>query len=99
MLDVLRLVISKAEELLQLFNHGRFRPGTYSLNLVGVRTQTTSFNNMPQVLNRLLTKKALLMFHKQLFHTQFIKHCPQVLHVLLNGGTKYQVYSHTAGYV
>ena len=93
--------MSKAEELLQFFNHGQFWPGTYNLNLVGVRAQTTSFDNMPQVLNRLLTKKALLMFSKQLFHTQFLKHCPQILHVLFNGGTKYQdviqVHSHTAG--
>ena len=51
MLDVLRIVISKAEKLLQFFNRGRFRPGTNSLNLVGVRAQTTSFNNVPQVLN------------------------------------------------
>ena len=101
MLDVLRIVISKAEKLLQFFNRGRFRPGTYSLNLVGVRAQTNSFNNVPQVLNRLLTKKALLTFREQLFHTQFLKHGTQVLHVLLNCGTKYQdiiqVYSHTAG--
>ena len=75
MLDVLRVVISKAEKLLQFFNRGRFRPGTNSLNLIGVRVQTTSFDNMPQVFNRLLTKKALLMFSKQLFHTQFLKHC------------------------
>ena len=67
MLDVLRVVISKAEELLQFFNRGWFRPGTNSLNLVGVRAQTTSFDNMPQVLNQLLTKKSLLMFGKQLF--------------------------------
>ena len=51
MLDVLRVVISKAEKLLQFFNRGRFRPGMYSLNLVGVRAQTTGFNNVPQVLN------------------------------------------------
>ena len=101
MLDVLSIVISKAEKLLQFFNRGRFRPGTNSLNLVGVRTQTTSFNNVPQVLNRLLTKKALLTFCKQLFYMQFFKHSTQVQHVLFNGGTKYQdvvqVYSHTAG--
>ena len=74
MLDVLRVVISKAEKLLQFFNRGRFRPGTNSLNLIGVRAQTTSFNNVPQVLNRLLTKKALLTLSKQLFCTQFFKH-------------------------
>ena len=51
MLDVLSIVISKAEELLQFLNRGQFRPGTYGLNLVGVRAQTTSFDNMPQVLN------------------------------------------------
>ena len=51
MLDVLRIVISKAKELLQFFNRGQFRPGTYSLNLVGVRAQATSFDNVPQVLN------------------------------------------------
>ena len=51
MLDVLRIVISKAEELLQFFNLGWFRPGMYGLNLVGVRAQTTSFDNVPQVLN------------------------------------------------
>ena len=51
MLDVLRIVISKAEQLLQLFNRGWFRPGTYDLNLVGVRAQTSSFDNVPQVLN------------------------------------------------
>ena len=71
MLDVLSVVISKAEKLLQFFNHGRFRPGTYGLNLVGVRAQATSFDNVPQVLNRLLTKKALLMLSKQLFCMQF----------------------------
>ena len=49
--NVLCVVISKAEKLLQFFNHGWFRPGTYSLNLVGVCLQTTSFNNVPQVLN------------------------------------------------
>ena len=64
MLDVLRVVISKAEKLLQFFNHGWFRPGTNSFNLIGVRVQTTSFNNVPQVLNRLLTKKALLTLSK-----------------------------------
>ena len=64
MLDVLCVVISKAEKLLQFFNRGWFWPGTYNLNLVGIRTQTISFNNMPQVLNQLLTKKALLMFCK-----------------------------------
>ena len=68
MLDVLSVVISKAEKLLQFFNRDQFRPGTNSLNLVGVRAQTTSFNNVPQVLNQLLTKKALLMFCKQLFY-------------------------------
>ena len=68
MLDVLRVVISKAEKLLQFFNRGRFRPGTNSLNLVGVRAQTTSFDNVPQVLNRLLTKEKFLTFCKQLFH-------------------------------
>ena len=51
MLDVLSVVISKAEKLLQFFNRGRFRPGTNSLNLIGVRAQTTSFDNVPQVLN------------------------------------------------
>ena len=51
MLDILSVVISKAKELLQFFNRGQFRPGTYSLNLIGVRAQTTSFNNVPQVLN------------------------------------------------
>ena len=51
MLDVLCVVISKAKELLQFFNHGRLRPGMYSLNLVGVRAQTTSFDNVPQVLD------------------------------------------------
>ena len=69
--------------------------------LSGVRTQTTSFDNMPQVLNRLLTKKALLTLYKQLFHMQFLKYCTQVQHVLFNGGPKYQdvvqVYSHTVG--
>ena len=88
--NVLRVVISKTEELLQFFHHGRFRPGTYGFNLVGVQAQTTSFNNLPQVLDRLLTKKALLTISKQLFHMQLFKHCMQVLHVLLNGGTKYQ---------
>ena len=101
MLDVLRIVISKAEKLLQFFNHGRFWPGTYSLNLVGVRAQTTSFDNVPQVLNQLLTKKALLTLSKQLIYTQFFEHSTQIQHVLFNGGTKYQdvvqVYSHTAG--
>ena len=101
MLDVLRVVISKAEKLLQFFNRGRFRPGTNSLNLIRVRAQTTSFNNVPQVLNRLLTKKVLFTFSKQLLHMQFIKHCMQNLHVLLYSGTKYQdiiqVYSHTVG--
>ena len=101
MFDVLRIVISKAKELLQFFNHGWFRPGTYGLNLVGIRAQTTSFDDVPQVLNRLLTKKALLTFCKQLFHMKLLKHCTQVLHMLFNGGTKYQyviqVYSHTAG--
>ena len=82
MLDVLRVVISKANKLLQFFNRGQFWPGTYSLNLVGVRAQTTSFDNVPQVLNRLLTKKALLMLSKQLFYTQFFKYCTQVQHVL-----------------
>ena len=101
MLDVLRVVISKAKELLQFFNHGRFQPETYSLNLAGVHAQTTRVDKMPQVLKQLLTKKALLKFRKQLFHTQFLKHCMQVLHVLLKGGIKYQdvvqVYSHTVG--
>ena len=101
MLNVLRIVISKAKELLQFFNGGWFWPGTYSFNLVGVRAQATSLNNMPQVLNQLLTKETLLMFCKQFFHTQLFKHSTQVQHVLFNGGTKYQdvvqVYSHTAG--
>ena len=74
MLDVLSIVISKAEELLQFFNRGWFRPGTYSLNLVGVRVQTTSFDNMPQVLNQLLTKETFLTLGKQLFHLQLFKH-------------------------
>ena len=69
MLNVLRVVISKSEKLLQFFNCGRFWPGTYGLNLLGVHPQTTSFDNMTQVLNQLLTKKAFLMFCKQLFHT------------------------------
>ena len=73
----------------------------YSLNLVGVHAQTTSFSNMPQVLNQLLTKETFLTLGKQLFHMQLFKHCTQVQHVLFNGGTKYQdviqVYSHTAG--
>ena len=101
MLDVLCVVISKAKKLLQFFNRGRFRPGMNSLNLVRVRAQTTSFNNMPQVLNQLLTKETFLMFCKQFFHTQLFKHSTQVQHVLFNGGTKYQdvvqVYSHTVG--
>ena len=101
MLDVLSIVISKAEKLLQFFNRGRFRPGTNSLNLIGVRAQTTSFDNVPQVLNRLLTKKTLLTFCKQFLHTYFLEYCTQIQHVLFNGGTKYQdviqVYSHTAG--
>ena len=101
MLNVLCIVINKSKELPQFFNHGWFWPVTYGLNLVEVRMQATSFDNMPQVLNRLLTKKALLTFCKQLFHTQLFKHCMQVQHVLFNGGTKYQavvqVYSHTAG--
>ena len=83
MLDVLHVVISKAEELLQFFNRGWFWPGMYSFNLIGVHAQTTSFDNMPQVLNQLLTKKALLAFCKQLFYTQFLGHCMQVLHVLV----------------
>ena len=101
MLDVLSIVISKAEKLLQFFNRGRFRPGTNSLNLVRVRAQTTSFDNVPQILNRLLTKETFFTFCIQLFHTQLFKHSTQVQHVLFNGGTKYQdvvqVYSHTAG--
>ena len=99
--NVLHVVISKAEKLLQFFYHGRFRPGTHSLNLVGVHLQTTSFNNMPQVLNQLLTKETFLMLCIQLFHPQLFKHSTQVQYVLFNGGTKYQdivqVYSHTAG--
>ena len=101
MLDVLRVVISKAEKLLQFLNRGWFRPGTNSLNLIGVRAQTTSFNNVPQVLNRLLTKKALLMLSKQLLCTQFFKDSSHVQCMLFYSGTKYQdviqVYSHTAG--
>ena len=101
MLNVLRAVISESEKLLQFLNRGQFWPGTYGFNLIGVRAQTTSFDNVPQVLNRLLTKKALLTFCKQFLHTQFLEHCAQIQHVLLNGGTKYQdiiqVYSHTAG--
>ena len=62
--NVLRVVISKAEKLLQFLNRDRFRLGTYSLNLVGVRAQTTSFDNMPQVLNQLLNKETLLTFRK-----------------------------------
>ena len=95
------VVISKAKKLLQFLNRGWFWPGTYGLNLVRVRMQTTYFNNMPQVLNQMLTKKALLTFCKQFFHTQLLKHCTQVQHVLFNSGTKYQdvvqVYSHAAG--
>ena len=101
MLDVLSVVICKAEKLLQFLNRGRFRPGTNGLNLVRVRAQTTSFDNVPQVLNQLLSKKALLTLSKQLFYTQFFKYCTQVQHVLFYSGTKYQdvvqVYSHTAG--
>ena len=101
MLDVLRVVISKAEKLLQFFNRGQFWPGTNSLNLVGVRAQTTSFNNVPQVLNRLLAKETFLTFCKQLFHTQLFKYSMQVQQVLFYSGTKYQdvvqVYSHTVG--
>ena len=101
MLDILCVVISKANELLQFFNRGRFQPGTYSLNLVGVHAQTTSFDNMPQVLNQLLTKETLLTFCKQLFHTQFFEHSTQIQQVLFNGGTKYQdvvqIYSRAAG--
>ena len=51
MLDVLRIVISKAEKLLQFFIRGRFWPGMYGFNLVGVRAQTASLDNVPQVLN------------------------------------------------
>ena len=101
MLDVLCVVISKAEELLQFFNRGQFRPGTYGFNLIRVRAQTTSFNNMLQVFNRLLTKETFLMLGKQVLHPQLFKHSTQVQHVLFNGGIKYQdviqVYSHTAG--
>ena len=68
--NVLRIVVSKAEELLHSFHCCWFWPGTYGFNLVGVRVQATSFNNVPQVLNQLLNKKELLTFHKQLFpHT------------------------------
>ena len=66
MLDVLCVVISKAEESLKLFYCSEFRPGTYGLNLVGVRVQTTSFDYMPQVLNRRLSKETLLTLSKQL---------------------------------
>ena len=75
-LDVLCIVISKAWELLKLFYRGQFWPHTYSLNFVGVRTQATSFNNMPQVLNQCLTKETFLKLCKKPFNTQFIKHFP-----------------------
>ena len=74
MLDVLCIIISKAKELLQFFNRGWFQPGMYGLNLFGVCAQTTSFDNMPKVLNRLLTKETFLTLGKQLFHPQLFKH-------------------------
>ena len=103
MLDALRVVISKAKELLKLLYHSRFWLGTYGLNHVKVCAQTTSFDNMHQVLNQCLSKEALLMFSIQPFSMQFFEYILQVLHVLLDSGAKYkdviQVYSHIAGKV
>ena len=93
MLNVLCVVISKAKELLQFLNRGWFQPCTNSLNLIGVRAQTTSFDNVPQVLNWLLTKETLLTFCKQFLHMQFLKHSMQIQHVLFNGGTKTRILS------
>ena len=88
MLNVLRVVIGKSEKLLQFFNHGQFWPGTYGLKLVRVRPQTTSLDNVPQVLNQSPTKETLLTFCKQLLRTQLFKYSMQVLHVLYDSGTK-----------
>ena len=71
----------------------------YGLKLIRVRMQTTSFDNVPQVLYQHLTKEKFLPVCKQSLSMQFLKHIMQVLHLLLNSGTKYkdiiQVYSHT----
>ena len=68
MLDIVCVVISKAEELLKLFYRGGFWPGTYGLNLIRVHTQTTSFKNVPQVLYQYLTKHFFCFTNNLLAH-------------------------------
>ena len=66
-MNILQIIIRETQKLLQLFDASGRWPGMNSLHLIRISMNTASFDNMPKVFNRLLTKKALLLFHKQLF--------------------------------
>ena len=60
--------------------------------------QATSFENTPQVFNQHLVKETLLTFCKQPVSMQLLKHFTQILHVLLDSGTKHKDVIHVCSY-
>ena len=73
-MNILCIIVRQAKKLLQLLDSGRPQPSAYGVNLVGVSTYTTSFNFMPQVFYRSLTKETLLPLSIQLLTPQPIKY-------------------------
>ena len=88
--DVLRVVVSQPQELLYMLNTRRRWPSANSRHFVIVHPNLPIFNNVAQVLNATLCKRAFLSLCVQLVLAQSLKDCAQVLNVFTRGLTVHQ---------
>ena len=65
-------------------------PSAYSRHFVIINTDPAIFNNVAQVLDATLCKRAFLSLCVQLVLTQSLKDCAQVLNVFTRGLTVHQ---------
>ena len=73
-----------------MLDTGRSRPSTYSGHLIIVNTDLAIFNNVAQVLNATLCKRAFLTLCVQLVLAQPLKDRAQVFNMLTYGLTVHQ---------
>ena len=90
MVDVLVIVVTQAEELLDILDAYQNRPLLDGLKLGWIYTNGASTNNAPKILNRLLKKSICLQFGTKMFVTKGLEDYKEIGKMVAKQFTEHQ---------
>ena len=90
MVDILIIVVAKADKLLYMLDIYWNRPLLDGLKLAWISKNGVGTNNMPKILNRLLEKGTHLQFGTRMFITKVLEDYMEMGNIVANQLTEHQ---------